>query len=127
MGRPFRYALDPLCLASCALYAANRWLVKPHVASDFLRGHFNDLLLIPCALPLVLWAQRRLGLRGHDEAPAAGEVALHLVVWTLIAECIGPRWLHRGVADPWDAAAYALGATLALVVWGRSACAVSSR
>ena len=117
MERPFRYAFDPLCLAACALYAANRWLVKPHVESPFLRGHFDDLLLIPCALPLVLWAQRRLGLRAHDEPPTPGEIAMHLAAWTVIAEWIGPRWLHRGVADAWDAASYALGAALAFVVW----------
>jgi hypothetical protein len=113
----FRYALDSLCLAACALYAVNRWLVKPHVSSPFLRGHFNDLLLIPCALPLVLWLQRRLGLRLHDEAPSLAEVALHLAVWTLIAEWIGPRWMHRGVADGWDAAAYTAGAVVALIAW----------
>src|SRR5437899_1682459 len=109
----FRYALDPLCIAACALYATNRWLVKPHVASAFLRGQFNDVLLIPCALPLVLWMQRKLGLRAHDESPALAEVASHLVVWSLIAEWLGPHWLHRGVADVWDVVAYSVGAALA--------------
>lgn len=115
--RRFRYHLEPLCLAACALYAVNRWLVKPHVPSEFLRGHFNDLLLIPCALPLVLWLQRRLGLRTHDAAPSFAEVAGHLAVWTLIAEWIGPHWLHRGVGDAWDVLAYALGAIVALLAW----------
>jgi len=115
--RRFRYALEPLSLAACVLYAANRWLVKPHVASPFLRGHFNDLLLIPCALPIVLWLQRRLGLRAHDELPTMAEVALHLAVWTLIAEWIGPHFFHRGVSDGWDVAAYAAGAAGAVFAW----------
>lgn len=115
--RRFRYALEPLSLAACVLYAANRWLVKPHVALPFMRGHFNDLLLIPCALPIVLWLQRRLGLRTHDDSPTAAEVALHLGVWTIIAEWIGPHFLHRGVGDMWDVAAYAIGAAAAVLAW----------
>ncbi len=117
--RRFRYALEPLCIGACALYALNRWLLKPHVASPFLRDHFNDLLLIPCALPLVLWLQRRLGLRAHDESPTLAEVALHLAMWALIAEWLGPRWLHRGIGDEWDVAAYTLGAAVAMITWRR--------
>jgi hypothetical protein len=115
--RRFRYLLEPLCIAACVCYAANRWLVKPHVAVSFLHGHFNDILLIPCALPLVLWLQRRLGLREHDRFPTLAEVTAHLAVWTLIAEWIGPRWLNRGTGDVWDVAAYALGAAIALTAW----------
>jgi len=113
----FRYGADPLCLIGCGLYAINRWLLKPHLASAFLHGQFNDLLFIPCALPLLLWVQRRLGLRTHDDFPRPGEIALHLIVWTLIIEWIGPRWLHHGTADGWDVAAYVLGAMAAGAVW----------
>lgn len=109
--------LEPLSIASCVLYAANRWLMKPHIVSPFLRGHFNDLLLIPCALPVVLWLQRRLGLRTHDSSPTLTEIALHLAIWTLIAEFLGPRWLHRGTGDVWDAAAYTFGAIVAVLAW----------
>ncbi len=109
--------LEPLCLAACALYAVNRWIVKPHVASSFLHGHFNDLLLIPCALPLLLWIQRRAGLRTHDRFPSLGEIALHLGVWAAIAEFIGPRWLHHGIGDPWDVVAYTAGAIAAAILW----------
>ena len=87
----FRYATDPLCIACCGLYATNRWLVKPHVHSHFLRGQFNDLLLIPCALPVILWAQRRLGLRRHDAPPGGGEILFHLVIWSVLFEVIGPH------------------------------------
>jgi hypothetical protein len=109
--------LEPLCLVACALYAVNRWGVKPHVASPFLRGHFNDLLMIPCALPLLLWIQRRLGLRTHDRFPSISEIALHLGVWAVIAEFVGPRWLHHGVGDPWDVVAYTIGTIGAALIW----------
>lgn len=113
----FRYGLDPVCLGACALYALNRWGLKPHVASPFLRGHFNDLLMMPCALPLVLWVQRRLGWRLHDESPTLPESALHLGLWAVIAEWIGPRFLHHGTGDWADVAAYTAGAVASAVLW----------
>jgi hypothetical protein len=39
--RPFRYALDPLCLSACLCYAINRWLIKPVCTWPFLHDHFN--------------------------------------------------------------------------------------
>lgn len=114
--KPFRYWRDPLCLSGCALYVLNRWMVKPHVHSPFLRGHFNDLLLIPCALPFLLWFQRRLGLRKHDGPPTAGEIAFHLAVWSVLFEVIGPHWL-RVTGDALDVLAYVLGGVLAGIWW----------
>jgi hypothetical protein len=82
-----------------------------------MRGHFNDLFLIPAALPLMLWVHRRLGLRTHDEPPRAGEILLHLLVWTFIAECAGPFLTNRGTADWADVAAYSAGAAVCYVFW----------
>ena len=115
----FRYWRDPLCLVCCGLYALNRWVLKPRVHSEFLHSHFNDLLLIPCALPGVLWLQRCLGLRGHDRTPEAGEILFHLVVWSILFEWIGPH-LMRVVGDIRDVAAYAVGAAAAWLWWKRA-------
>lgn len=112
----FAYWRDPLFLTACAFYALNRWLVKPHVHSPFLRGQFNDCLLIPCALPLVLWMQRQLGLRWHDEFPAFDEISLHLVVWSVLCAVIGPH-LMRVTGDVWDVVAYTGGALVAWLWW----------
>ena len=112
----FRYASDPLCLASCALYVANCWAWKPHTDSEFLRAHFNDLLLIPCALPLILWLHRRLGWRTHDRLPEFGEIALHLGVWTLMAEAVAPP-LFGVTGDPLDVLAYTVGAVITMGWW----------
>jgi len=114
--KPFRYWRDPLCLSCCALYALNRWAVKPHVHSPFVRGHFNDLLLIPCALPFLLWLQRRLGLRPHDQPPTVGEIAFHLVIWSVLFEVIGPQLL-RVTGDAFDVLAYVFGGVFAGVWW----------
>lgn len=115
----FHYWRDRLFLFCCALYALNRWGLKPRLHSAFLRDHFDDLLLIPCALPLLLWFQRRLGLRPHDQLPGVGEIALYVLVWSILFEVIGPRIMPWTVGDPWDAVSYAVGGLLAGVWWHR--------
>lgn len=116
----FGYLHDRLFLVAAAAYALNRWLLKPVLQSPLLHDHFNDLLLIPAALPVVLWVHRLLGLRNHDLQPSWTETALHLVVWSLICEFIGPLWLGLGTADPWDVVAYTAGGVAACLWWNRS-------
>ena len=115
----FRYLRDPLCLLGCAAYALNRWVVKPHVPLGFLHSHFNDLWLIPCALPPILWLHRQLGLRQLDLAPQISEITLHLIVWAVLCEWMGPRFVTHATGDPLDVLAYALGAVLAGLWWQR--------
>ncbi len=112
----FGYWRDPLFVACCALYVLNRWVIKPHVHCAFLHGQFNDLLLVPCALPLVLWLQRRLGLRPSNAMPAWGEIGFHVVVWSVLFEVIGPH-LMRVTGDPLDALAYVAGGIMAGIWW----------
>ena len=112
----FGYWRDPLFLLCCGLYAINRWGVKPHVHSPFLRGQFDDCLLIPCALPLVLWLQRKWSLRFHDEFPGAGEIGFHLLVWSVLFEVIGPH-IMRVTGDVLDVLAYTGGGLLAWLWW----------
>lgn len=113
----FRYLFDPLCLAACALYALNRFWLRPEFGGSFLGGTFNDLLLIPAGLPVVLWLQRRLGLRSYDTRPRWREIALHLGAWAIAAEAIMPHLLARATGDWLDLAAYAAGAIVAGLWW----------
>lgn len=115
----FRYVADPLCWSAVALYALNRWELKPHFASPFLHSYLSDLLLIPAALPVVLWLQRRLGLRQVDTPPTWAEMLGHLTVWSIICEVIGPFVLHHGTADLRDVVCYTLGGVLACLWWQR--------
>lgn len=114
----FRYGLDPLCLVGCAAYALNRWILKAHWDDAFLHSTFNDLWLMPCALPWVLWLQRRLGLRHHDGMPTPGEILSHLALWSVLFEVIGPR-VMRVTGDVGDVIAYAVGGGVAWWWWHR--------
>jgi hypothetical protein len=115
----FGYLRDRLFLSAAALYALNRWVLKPHLHSPFLRGHFNDLLLIPCALPPLLLVQRWLKLRVDDRMPTLPEVALYLLVWSLLFEVLGPFITPATTADPLDVLAYCLGGAFAALWWNR--------
>jgi hypothetical protein len=117
----FRYWMDPACLLCCVAYAVNRFVIKPHTHTLFFDGYFNDLLLIPCALPIVLLLQRWFGLRLGNAFPGAREILWHLVLWSVLFEWAGPWLMPRAVGDPVDVLAYALGAAMAWAWWARAA------
>ncbi|HEX2861882.1 MAG TPA: class I SAM-dependent methyltransferase [Lacunisphaera sp.] len=113
----FRYALDPLCVAACAAYAVGRWVVQPRAAPGFWHDQFTDCLLIPAALPLLLWVYRRLGLRADDRWPSSREVALAFAIWAVATEGIAPLLFSHATGDWRDILAYATGAVVAGVWW----------
>lgn len=117
--RRFRYVRDPVCLLACLAYGLNRWVLSPLGNSSFLHGTFNDLLLLPAALPVALWIQRKLGWRSDDRPPTPGEVVGHWLVWSAVCEGLAPLFLDRAVADWWDIAAYAAGGLAAGIWWNR--------
>jgi hypothetical protein len=116
----FRYLGDPLFVGCCVLYAVNRFWVKPHTHNALMQFWFNDLLLIPCALPVVLQLQRCLGLRRNDRPPTFGEIMGHLVFWSVLFEVIGPHIMRHATGDPADVVAYAIGAAGAYFLWNRA-------
>lgn len=118
--KAFRYLRDPLCLLACLVYGLNRLVIAPWFSWSFFHEHFNDLLLIPAALPPVLWLQRRLGLRRHDRPPGFAEIFGHWLVWSIVCEGIGPLLFPRATGDLRDVLAYAAGALPAWLWWNRS-------
>jgi hypothetical protein len=115
----FRYALDPLCLEACVAYLVGRFWLRARFPDTFWDYHFTDLLLIPAALPLLLWVQRRLGLRIHDARPSWAEIGLHLAVWSVAAELIAPHLVYSATGDWGDVLAYSAGAVAAGAWWSR--------
>ncbi len=118
--RRFTFYCDGFFWLGCTAYSANRWLVRPHVSSAFVRGHLNDVWLIPCALPLVSWLHERCGWRTDEGPPRLAEIAAHVAGWSVLFEWIGPKYLPWTTADAWDVVWYAVGATLGWVWWQRT-------
>ncbi len=117
--KAFGFWRDPLFLIGCAAYALNRWWLKPHFRSNFLHSYFNDLWLIPCALPLVLYVHRRLALRS-DLPPTLTEVISHLILWSALFEWWGPQLLPSATGDVRDVVCYWAGGLLAWLWWNRA-------
>ena len=101
----------------CALYLLNRIGLAAGIGTVWTRSYLSDFLLIPCALPWLLWVHAWLGWRVKEAVPSVGEVMGHLVVWSIVAEWVGPRLFSHSVADWGDVAAYGAGGVLALCWW----------
>jgi hypothetical protein len=116
----FRYLRDPLFLACVALYFANRLAIKPLVPDGFVHEHFNDLICIPFWVPIMLRMQKAVGLRPVDAVPAASEVFIPLVAWSLVFEFWLPStatFARYSTGDYRDIVWYAVGAMLAACWW----------
>jgi len=116
----FRYLRDPLFLFCVATYFVNRLVLKRIWESGFVHEHLNDLICIPFWVPIMVFAQRRVGLRDGDFAPTASEILIPLIIWSWVFEIILPATRILGdrcVADYRDVFCYALGSMLAFVFW----------
>lgn len=98
------------------LFAVNQTVVKPNTDGLFFRNHFNDLLLIPCAMPILLRLHHLFGWR-DDRPPTAAEIGGHLLLWCVLFEGAGPRLMRHATGDWLDVAAYLAGGTLSWFVW----------
>jgi hypothetical protein len=125
----FGYLHDRLFGFALMAYAVNRLVVLPHLAGffhthlhwawAFLHSHFDDSLLMPAALPVVLWIQRITGLRKNDLPPTWPEMFSHLAIWSVMCKVVGPFYDHIGVADPWDVLFFTAGGFAACLWWNR--------
>ena len=116
----FLYLRDPLFLLCVGTYFVNRLVLKAIWKHGFVHEHLNDLICIPFWVPIMLFAQRKLGLRDDDARPQPGEIIIPLVLWSWVFEILLPAtgWLgDRCVADYLDIVYYSLGALLAGLFW----------
>jgi hypothetical protein len=97
----------------------NRFWGKPQFGPSlpFLQCHFDDCLLVPAALPPLLYVFRKLGLRRDDSPPSLREVAEWTLLWAVTFEWAFPRFLSRGIGDWRDVLAYAAGALVSWQLW----------
>jgi hypothetical protein len=117
--RRFGYLRDGLFLFACALYALNRWMIKSLGPHGPFAWWFSDLLLIPCATPVCLWIERKLGLRTQDGPPRAGEIVFLLAIWSALFEWVAPRFIPWATGDWRDVIAYTVGGAFAWAWWNR--------
>jgi hypothetical protein len=90
------------------------------MSTSLLRAHLNDVICIPFWMPIMLWVERRLGLRRHDRPPEALEIAVLLIVIAAAFEVVipsHPEWHIPTVGDPKDVLAYSVGSLVAAAVW----------
>ena len=116
----FTYLKDPLFLISFAAYWANRGLEACELSPPLARWYLNDLFCCPFWIPLMLWANRRLGLRRHDAPPLAHEIVIPLLIWASVFELVLPAmkgWSELAYADPNDVFCYAAGGCFAAWFW----------
>ena len=124
MPRRFRYLRDQVFLTAVAMHLFNRFVIRPLTGdpSDFFHCYLSDLMCVPVWLPLVLWLDRRVGVREHDEPPTVRELVAMVVVWSIVFEVLIPSttlrvWFPNAVGDPVDMLMYASGAALAGFYW----------
>ena len=65
----------------------------------------------------MLYFYQWLGLRSGKSEPSWSEISLHLLLWSIFFEWLGPRIFHRGTADWLDVVAYTIGAFGAGLLW----------
>jgi hypothetical protein len=116
----FKYLKDPLFLACVLLYFINRWILKGLVPTGFFHSHMNALLCIPFWLPIMLFFQKKAGLRKSDDPPYAHEILLAVILWSWIFEILLPRvpfFYPYCFSDYKDILFYALGGLAAGLFW----------
>ena len=116
----FLYLRDPLFLVCVATYFINRFVLKAIWKEGFVHEHLNDLICIPFWVPIMLFIQRKLGMRADDASPQPGELVIPLIIWSWTFEILLPAIPSLGntfVADHLDVLAYCAGALGAGVFW----------
>ncbi len=108
---------DPMWMVAMACYASHRCWQWYFPGAGWMDSYWNDFLMLPCALPLILWLYGLLGLRDDSIKPLGIEILGHGILWGLMAEMVGPLVFDHSVGDPWDLVAYAAGGLVLYLRW----------
>ncbi len=111
---------DKLFLISSLIYFFNTYYLKHLIKVDFFQNYLNDILLIPCALPPLIYLYVKLKLRNQKSFPTTLEVFSFFIFSSFVFECLGPKYLNKGVADYFDILAYAIGGIISNYFWNKN-------
>ncbi len=114
-----RLLRDPFWIIAITCYALHKCWQAVYPDSGWMDHYWNDLWMLPCALPLILSVYGLLGLRELAIRPSGAEILWHGVLWGLMAEFVGPLCFKHAVGDPWDLVAYAVGGFVLFYRWHR--------
>jgi len=103
----YYWLIEPVFLVSVFLYVILRFLIRPHIPFDY----WTDLFLVPGMLPPMLTLYETLGWRKLTPLTLK-EVLVHLVIWSVVIEGVGPLLYSSSTADINDVLAYVVGGLL---------------
>lgn len=115
--RRFAYCGEIIFQIAALAYFSNRFVIGPAIHLAFLRNYLGDFLLFPCAAPPLFWMRDSLRGQLAGVPPSWVETGVLFLLWSFIFEWLGPIWLKKGTADPYDVIAYAAGAIICGIVW----------
>lgn len=122
MDTQFRYIRDPVFVVSVSLYLINEFIILEYgiFKTGFIAFYFNDFLLVPVVLPILLFISKKLKLRLVDIPPTLLELIIPLLIWSVLFEFIFPYFISKGTADLLDILFYFLGGLLSWMIWNRA-------
>ncbi len=109
--------LEPFWIFSLACYAVHRWWQWASPSPGWMSNHWNDIWMLPCAVPLVTRMYAALNLRASTAPPSLSEIVWLGLLWSVMAECLAPLWFTRSTGDPLDVLAYGLGGFMLWLRW----------
>ncbi|WP_276498361.1 hypothetical protein [Pontibacter litorisediminis] len=102
---------QPLFVFFLVLAAANQLLELAGIYVWPLHTHLDDLLVLPLALTVALAAER-LYFRNPGFVLPQRFTLLALLLFSVVFEGLLPLLHQKYTADPWDVAAYGVGAAV---------------
>ena len=115
----YKHVRDPLFIVAIVLYCVNKFILQRYsfINGTFIESYMSDILLVPVLLPVLIWVVAKAGWRSLSMRPSHWEILATLIPVIAVCEYIGPVYLGKGVADPFDILAYAAGGSVSWLYW----------
>jgi hypothetical protein len=113
MKKYLQYSYAPLALLSLSLYLLNLLYLKGAYHNNvFVTSYFNDILLTPILLPIIIIIEILFKQRYWEVKPTMSEILFWVVVFSVFFEIIIPKFNPRSTGDYMDTLCYLAGGLL---------------